>query len=48
MTIEHYERTWEQNEFLGLNDIVLEKYDESNNENIENDKSNGNSHNETK
>jgi hypothetical protein len=31
MIIEHYERTWEQNEFLGLNDIVLENYDESNN-----------------
>ncbi len=31
MTIEQYERTWEQNELLGLNDIVLENYGESNN-----------------
>ncbi|TPX34852.1 hypothetical protein SmJEL517_g02585 [Synchytrium microbalum] len=27
MTIESYERTWEQNEFLGLNDLVLENYE---------------------
>ncbi|KAJ3299695.1 nucleolar zinc-finger protein [Borealophlyctis nickersoniae] len=27
MTIEMYERTWEQNEFLGLNDVVLEDYE---------------------
>ncbi|CAB4431475.1 unnamed protein product [Rhizophagus irregularis] len=45
MTIEHYERTWEQNEFLGLNDIVLDNYNESNNENNENDESNSNSQN---
>ncbi|GBC08465.1 hypothetical protein RclHR1_08130008 [Rhizophagus clarus] len=48
MATEHYERTWEQNEFLGLNDIVLENYDESKNENNENNESNSNSHNEIK
>ncbi|CAI2173071.1 2239_t:CDS:2 [Funneliformis geosporum] len=31
MIIEQYERTWEQNEFLGLNDMVLENYGDSNN-----------------
>lgn len=48
MTIEHYERTWEQNEFLGLNDMVLDNYNESNNENNENGESNSNSRNEAK
>ncbi len=28
MTIEVYERTWEQNEELGLNDIKVEGYEE--------------------
>ncbi|TPX38526.1 hypothetical protein SeLEV6574_g07752 [Synchytrium endobioticum] len=28
MTSEDYERSWEQNEFLGLNDMVLENYGE--------------------
>lgn len=28
MTIETYERTWEQNEELGLNDIKVEGYEE--------------------
>lgn len=28
MTIENYERTWEQNEELGLNDIKVEGYEE--------------------
>jgi zinc finger protein len=27
MTIEDYERTWEQNEELGLNDINTENYE---------------------
>lgn len=28
MTIENYERSWEQNEELGLNDIKVEGYEE--------------------
>lgn len=28
MTVEMYERTWEQNEELGLNDIKVEGYEE--------------------
>jgi len=28
MTIETYDRTWEQNEDLGLNDIKVEGYEE--------------------
>ncbi|CAG8628554.1 579_t:CDS:2, partial [Paraglomus occultum] len=28
MEIELYERTWEQNEGLGINDMVLEEYNE--------------------
>ena len=28
MTIEAYERTWEQNEDLGLNDMKVENYEE--------------------
>ncbi|CAJ0767428.1 11750_t:CDS:2, partial [Entrophospora sp. SA101] len=30
MEIEMYERTWEQNEFLGLNDMNVDNYEESN------------------
>jgi zinc finger protein len=29
MLIEEYQRTWDQNEAFGLNDIVLENYNES-------------------
>ncbi|CAG8519708.1 8083_t:CDS:2 [Dentiscutata erythropus] len=29
MQIEIYERSWEQNEFLGLNDVVLENYEKN-------------------
>ncbi len=28
MTVEHYERNYEQNELLGLNDIKTENYEE--------------------
>lgn len=28
MTIESYERTWDQNEELGLNDMKVENYEE--------------------
>lgn len=28
MTIESYDRTWEQNEELGLNDMKVENYEE--------------------
>ena len=29
MTIESYDRTWEQNEELGLNDMKVENYEEN-------------------
>lgn len=35
MTIDRYDRTWEQNELLGLNDMKVENYgeEESNDDN---------------
>ena len=29
MTVEHYERSWQQNEDLGLNDMKVEGYEEA-------------------
>jgi zinc finger protein len=35
MTIEIYDRTWQQNEELGLNDIRVEGYEQDSGENKE-------------
>ena len=39
MTIEQYERTWEQNEELGLNDMKVEGYEGDANESKDEERS---------